>query len=258
MVLKALPTHIFPLTASCLALGMTQGVLLACLSLSLGWANGFTPSIIARPLAAQGSLCGLPPRPYLTPLRSSDVRGRELGVTAGRANAAATPAATALNAGKTAAKGSSTRLGSIRVADDEVDRELQRERLMESLGATYMILWERDGEKFRVGQDFTTESRKKALRKVRGDKLTFSSASRKFTINANGRGPIATCAREGKQITIYDTSVMQRAQVAEEFNIKQITFVPVKGGNKVLEYGTPQAEEVLCLQLLGYVIQVYA
>jgi len=54
-----------------------------------------------------------------------------------------TPAATALNAGKTAAKGSSTRLGFIRVADAEVDRELQRERLMESLGATYMILGER-------------------------------------------------------------------------------------------------------------------
>ena len=43
-------------------------------------------------------------------------------------------------------------------------------------------------------------------------------------------------------------------KLAQEFGIKQIHFVPT-GDGRVIEYGTPSGEEVMCLQLLSLLIE---
>ena len=52
------------------------------------------------------------------------------------------------------------------------DRWRRQEEYMESLGATYALLWERQGDKFVGTKDFTTDSRRRALRLVRADGKT--------------------------------------------------------------------------------------
>ena len=91
---------------------------------------------------------------------------------------------------------------------------------MEAMGATYCILWQKKGDVFVVVQDYTTEARRKAMRRVRGDDKLFATESRRYTLPVNGTGPIATAARKNMQVTIKDTSQMQRADLAKEFGIK--------------------------------------
>jgi hypothetical protein len=123
---------------------------------------------------------------------------------------------------------------------------------MQQIGATYCLVWTLQDDKFVVATDFTTEARKKAMRQVRGDDKLFATESRRFSLPADGKGPIATAYRTGSQVTIKDTSTMQRAELAKEFGIKKIHFVPVANG--VLEYGTPSSEEVVLLDLIGLTI----
>ena len=49
-------------------------------------------------------------------------------------------------------------------------------------------------------------------------------------------------------------TTMQRSKLAREFGIKEIHFVPT-GDGRVIEYGTPSGEEVMCLQLLSLLIE---
>jgi hypothetical protein len=91
---------------------------------------------------------------------------------------------------------------------------------MEAMGATYCILWQKKGDVFVVVQDYTTEARRKAMRRVRGDDKLFATESRRYTLPVNGTGPIATAARKNMQVTIKDTSQMQRADLAKEFGVK--------------------------------------
>ena len=73
---------------------------------------------------------------------------------------------------------------------------------------------------------------------MRGDDKTFSAASRLFTADVNDPASgVATAAREQREICVEDVSTLQRAALAEEFDIKRISFVPVASG--VLEYGIP-------------------
>jgi len=88
---------------------------------------------------------------------------------------------------------------------------------------------------------------------VRRDDSTFASESRNIKVKANGRGPIATAARTGEEQVVTNTTTMVRADLAKEFSIKRITFVPLTSG-QVLEYGTPSPEEVVYLQLLALLI----
>lgn len=109
----------------------------------------------------------------------------------------------------------------------------------EGLGASYTMFWALDAGKkqYRVIADYVTESRREALRKVRGDDKTFCSESRSFSLDAAGTGPVATAARTGETQVVDDVTVMKRAALAEEFRVTKISFVPVEGG--VLEYGIP-------------------
>ena len=87
--------------------------------------------------------------------------------------------------------------------------------------ATYAIHWVRRGSKFEIDSHMTTSARVRALRTARGDEKTFSSESQRYKVNAEGKGPIATAARNRKEVILDDTSTMVRAKLAQEFSIKQ-------------------------------------
>merc|ERR1712048_1077893 len=107
----------------------------------------------------------------------------------------------------------------------------------ENLGASYAMFWQKQGNHFKVTADYVTDSRKRLLRETRGDDNTFCSQSRSIRIDAEGEGPIATAFRTGKEQTVTDTSILQRAELAEEFDINRLFFVPTEDG--VLEFGAP-------------------
>ena len=57
----------------------------------------------------------------------------------------------------------------------------------EILGASYCVFWQnKDGSNFEVVADFTTDSRRIALKKIRGDDKTFGSESKAFKLPADG------------------------------------------------------------------------
>lgn len=108
----------------------------------------------------------------------------------------------------------------------------------EFLGASYCLFWQnKDGSNFEVVADYTTEARRFALKKVRGDDKTFGTESKAFKLPADGNGPVATAFKTGQESVISDMTQMKRADLAKEFGIKKVHFVPTEEG--VLEYGTP-------------------
>merc|ERR1719343_995236 len=112
----------------------------------------------------------------------------------------------------------------------------------ENLGASYAMFWSKEGDSFKVVADYVTDSRKRALQATRGDNETFCSKSRDVTIDANGDGPIATAFKTNKEVTIVDTSMMKRAALAKEFDIKRVHFIPTEAG--VFEYGSPASADL--------------
>jgi len=107
----------------------------------------------------------------------------------------------------------------------------------ENLGASYGLFWQKKGDVFEVVADYTTESRRLALAKIRGDDKTFATESRAYNIAVDGDGPIATAWRTGEEGVIDDVSTMKRKDLAKEFGIKRVHFVPTPDG--IYEYGVP-------------------
>lgn len=109
----------------------------------------------------------------------------------------------------------------------------------ESIGSSYVLLWQEQGDELKVTAGYTTPERRAALKAARGDDVTFESKSRAFTIDANGDGLIATALKTRKAQFIKDPSAskMKRAELAKEFGIGSIHFVSTGVG--VLEYGVP-------------------
>mmetsp|Transcript_85119 Transcript_85119/g.214607 ORF Transcript_85119/g.214607 Transcript_85119/m.214607 type:complete len:611 (-) Transcript_85119:351-2183(-) len=105
-------------------------------------------------------------------------------------------------------------------------------------GATHVIFWWKKGEEFVAGASYVLPERERMLKAARGDDKTFTSESSLVTIRSDGKGPVATAARSGKEITLEDAANFRfkRASLAKEFNIGSLHFVPCKDG--VLEYGT--------------------
>jgi hypothetical protein len=110
----------------------------------------------------------------------------------------------------------------------------------ENLGASYCLFWQNRNMEYSVVAEYTSQSRKEALKADRGDDKTFATESKEFSLDAKGDGPVATAARTGKEIIISDVSSMKRAKIAKEFGIAKVHMVPVEGG--VLEYGTPASD----------------
>jgi hypothetical protein len=139
---------------------------------------------------------------------------------------------------------------------ERLDRWRKQARFMEQIGAVYGLLWQRQGDVFVATKDFTSDARRKAMKLVRNDDTSFAKESQKVRVRADGRGPIATTARTRTKQVITDTSGMVRAKLCEEFGIKTITFLPLPTGS-VLEFGTPNLEEIKALKLLSLLIQEF-
>eukprot|EP00802_Teleaulax_amphioxeia_P010651 Tamp_10679.p1 GENE.Tamp_10679~~Tamp_10679.p1 ORF type:complete len:326 (+),score=52.49 Tamp_10679:66-980(+) len=131
------------------------------------------------------------------------------------------------------------------------------EACLEQYNAVYTILWEKEGDgPFRVKGAYTTEARRRAMRKVRGDDKTFASESAKIAIPSKGTNLIATASQTGKEVIISNPGSiwsLKRRFLAQEFGIKHIHFVPVEGG-RVMEYGRLAGEELEIVRLLRLTI----
>lgn len=129
----------------------------------------------------------------------------------------------------------------------------------------YAMLWQLEGDKFKIVADFVTEERKAALREQRGDDETFCKKSRGIILSRDGDGPVATAFREekptivrepgaalggGDYIAEFEISQMKRKDLAREFGIQAIRFEPVKGG--VLEIG--RAPQLLQAEAKSFLI----
>ena len=104
-------------------------------------------------------------------------------------------------------------------------------------GATHVTFWQPEGDKFVWGAGYTLPERLRALANA-GKKSCFSAESSKFSFPVDGKGPVATAARSGKEVVIVDPADdanFKRAAVAKEYGIGNLHFVPCKDG--VLEYG---------------------
>jgi hypothetical protein len=112
-------------------------------------------------------------------------------------------------------------------------------RGFENFGASYCLFWQKQANGYYSAvAEHTTDERKAALRKARGDDKTFASESMKLKLDSRNPGGVATAARTGKEVVLTDmTKLSKRSELAEEFGIIEIHFVPHKDG--VFEFGTP-------------------
>ncbi len=129
--------------------------------------------------------------------------------------------------------------------------ELEKNELEDTMGqhnAIYAILWKKDEKDglFRVADEYTLESRKQAMRRVRGDDKTFASESAKLSIPGTGPNLIALADREQREQIIDNPSDIwspERRELAFTFGIKYIHFAPVPGQpGMVIEYGRASAQ----------------
>merc|ERR1712048_337629 len=71
----------------------------------------------------------------------------------------------------------------------------------------------------------------------RGNTESFCDKSRECVIDASEDGPLQQAFTTKEEVSVVDTSQLARAELAKQFGIKEIHFIPVEGG--VLEFGTP-------------------
>jgi len=111
-------------------------------------------------------------------------------------------------------------------------------------GATHLIFWKPEGDKYVAGASFVLPERLRALKAARGDDKSYTSESLSFELDVAGEGPVATAARSGKEIVVADAKnepTYKRAALAEEFGVGDVHFVPCRDG--VLEYGRGSGSE---------------
>merc|ERR1719188_1241879 len=110
-------------------------------------------------------------------------------------------------------------------------------------GAGYALYWQVVGDKMVVSGDYVTPARAAAL-KAKGKTTTFAEASKSYTLDAKGNGPVATVMKTREPHYIQDVATcdtMKRGGLAVEYGIKSLCLVPVPGG--VMEYGTSDGKE---------------
>jgi hypothetical protein len=104
-------------------------------------------------------------------------------------------------------------------------------------GATHLSFWQQKGDKFVWGAGYSLPERLRALANA-GKRSNFVQESSRFSFAADGKGPVATAARSGKEVVIVDPEDdpnFKRADIAREYGIGNLHFVPCEDG--VLEYG---------------------
>eukprot|EP00418_Pyrodinium_bahamense_P089929 CAMPEP_0179041410 /NCGR_PEP_ID=MMETSP0796-20121207/16142_1 /TAXON_ID=73915 /ORGANISM="Pyrodinium bahamense, Strain pbaha01" /LENGTH=921 /DNA_ID=CAMNT_0020737773 /DNA_START=33 /DNA_END=2798 /DNA_ORIENTATION=- len=109
-------------------------------------------------------------------------------------------------------------------------------RAFNEFGAVYVLYWTPEGNTWRATADFTTPEREIAIRRRRNDGFTFCMKCRERVLTQNSL--VAQAAASGTELTCTDATTeesFERKDLAEEFTIKNIRFVPCEDG--VLEYG---------------------
>jgi len=89
-----------------------------------------------------------------------------------------------------------------------------------------------------VAGDYVTPARAAALADM-GKTTSFAEASKEYTLDPTGDGPVATVIKTGEPLYIQDVATcdtMKRGRLAVDWGIQSICLVPVPGG--VMEYGT--------------------
>jgi len=110
----------------------------------------------------------------------------------------------------------------------------------EDLGAKYAMLWSEKGGEFSVAADYKIPERVAALRAKRGDDKSYITESRAMKFPAAGDAYVAAAARGGESLFCQKAATdekLERRELAKEFSVSSINFVPVEGG--VLECGIP-------------------
>jgi len=110
-------------------------------------------------------------------------------------------------------------------------------------GAVYALYWQETDGKASVAGDYVTPARAAAL-KAKGKTESFAVASKDFTLDVSGGGPVAEVLKTQEPVFIEDVATddtMKRGGLAVEYGIKSVLLVPVQGG--VLEYGTSDDAE---------------
>jgi len=105
-------------------------------------------------------------------------------------------------------------------------------------GAGYALYWQLAGGKLAVSGSYVTPARAAVL-KQQGFQDSFAEASKSYTLDPAGNGPVATVMKTRDPYFIRDVehcAELRRGDVAKKYGIKSICLVPVPGG--VLEYGT--------------------
>jgi hypothetical protein len=105
-------------------------------------------------------------------------------------------------------------------------------------GAGYALYWLQQGNKLVLSGSYVTPARKAALQE-QGKEKSYAEASKVFSLDPNGNGPVAQVIKTKRPWYTQDAATcatMKRSGVAAEYGIKSICMVPVPGG--VLEYGT--------------------
>jgi len=131
-----------------------------------------------------------------------------------------------------------------------------------SAGATHAIFWKQtlqvkereDGDvdvskRFEWGADYISAESVKALKNSRRDDKSFTSESRGMVFDEASQDAVVAASLTGQEIIIANPASWNndggedysfaRRELAQEFNMGNIHFVPCKGG--VLEYGTGSA-----------------
>lgn len=118
-------------------------------------------------------------------------------------------------------------------------------------GAGYALYWQLADGQLAVSGSYVTPARKAALEK-QGFKDSFADASKGYTLDPAGNGPVARVMKTREPVFIQDVGTctdMKRGGLAKEYGIKSICLVPVPGG--VMEYGTsvgPCTAEWTCME----------
>jgi hypothetical protein len=112
----------------------------------------------------------------------------------------------------------------------------------QNLGASHAMFWVKEGDEFKIAADYISEEKQREFRIMRGDDTTFCSASRGTSIPADGVNPVSLAADSGEEVAVVDTSIMDRADLATEFSIHRMHFVPSAAG--VLEFGIPDSSSL--------------
>lgn len=105
-------------------------------------------------------------------------------------------------------------------------------------GAGYALYWMETDGKLVVAGDYVTPARAAALADM-GKTTSFAEASKEYTLDPTGDGPVATVIKTGEPLYIQDVGTcdtMKRGRLAVDWGVQSICLVPVPGG--VMEYGT--------------------